>query len=255
MSDFIASLGARAGTGRYRRAIRLRADSAPVTRDRHVTAEMEDDVHHLGLAMTCRDGQIVTARGFAVRTPYAVCFDAPAQIAALEGQAVERVRRLPALEKVQQCLHLMDLAVLAARHVGQAGLERLYRIEVDHDVAPPRARLWRDGDEMLAWDIVGGRIGGSAFDGIAFTDLNAHLAALDADQAEAALLLRRASLISFVRRVDLDTISDSRAINPDSPPNCYAKQFDRRDRAVRNKGTTRDFWSEGRWPLETVAAP
>jgi hypothetical protein len=132
------------------------------------------------------------------------------------------------------------------------GFERLYQVEVDHGTeGPPPARLLRDGLEILAWRIRNGVIEGSRFDGLPLAELPRQVADLSADDREAALILRRASAISFVRRLDLDGYDHANDLRRlEAAPTCYAQQLRRRDEARRNKGSARDFWASGTWPLE-----
>jgi hypothetical protein len=215
---------------------------------------MEDDVHHFRVVLRHAEGKVTEVQGTAWRTPWTACPGAVAQLQALEGAPLETLRKLPAPVRYEQCLHLLDLALLAADHAHRSDFARDYRIEVDHDSAPPIARLWRDDVEILQWGIDGGRIRGSRFDGVAMSDLTHHVSTLPTEDAEAALLLRRASLISFVRRLDLDAVPDSNTVAAATPANCYAKQPGRRDHALRNYGSSRDFSGSGTWPLENGAA-
>jgi Protein of unknown function (DUF2889) len=135
---------------------------------------MEDDVHHFGVGLRHDGGVITDVQGSAWRTPWVVCPGAVAQLRSLQGAALADLREIPRAERAEQCLHLLDLALLAADHVHEAGLQCLYRIEVDHDVSPPAARMWRDGRELLQWGIDAGVIRGSRFDGIAMAELTRH---------------------------------------------------------------------------------
>lgn len=233
--------------GRYRRALTVQADEGVVR------ADMEDDVHHFRLRLRHDGTTALDLAGEAIRTPYTVCPGALAMVGALAGRALAAIVALPAEDRFQQCMHLHDLAALAARRAGHASFRRLFRIEVDHDRPRPLATLSRDGRETLRWTIDGDRIVGGRYDGVTLAGLARSLSADDPDAAEEALLLRRASLISFVRRFDLDAFPDAAAINPASPANCFAKQPDRRDEARRNVGTTRDFFAANCWPLGASA--
>jgi len=107
----------------------------------------------------------------------------------------------------------------------------------------------------LAWRIEGdrnnGRIVGSAFDGLALSELPRRLAGLSRDEVEAVMILRRASHISGVRRLDLDAFASSNALGATPDGSCYAKQTERRGQAQRIVGASRDFWAAGDWPLRT----
>jgi hypothetical protein len=236
--------------GAYRRAVRLKAD------DGWASAEMEDDVHHFK-AVLRHDGERVTGvESAAPRTPWLTCSGAVGELERLRGLRLAEIRALPFAARAEHCLHLFDLALLAAAHAGERDFRRLYRIEVDHsDPARIAARMTCDGEEVLAWEIDDLRIRGSAFDGLSLAELPGRLADLAPDAREAALVLRRASMISFVRTLDLDAFPDTWTSNPDPRPSCYAKQPRRRAQGTRNYGASRDFWGTDAWPLADQAWP
>jgi hypothetical protein len=227
--------------GAYRRAIRIRA------RPGWVCSEMEDDVHHFRVRLQHADGVVLSADGEAIRAPWAVCPGALAPLRALSGQRLELIRRLDSSHRFEHCLHLFDLVLLATDHACDTAFERLYQIEADHDVAPPRITLWRDGEKRLSWRIDGAIIRESCYDGMKLSEMTARLETVEADAREEALVLRRASLISFVRNIDLDAAEGSKSFA--TVANCYAKQPQRRDLASRVVGSSRDFWANDAWPL------
>ena len=69
-------------------------------------------------------------------------------------------------------------------------------------------------------------------------------------EAEAALVLRRASMIAPVRTIDLDAFEDAEALTPNAAVTCYARQPVRTQDAARNRGSARDFYGDAGWPLE-----
>jgi hypothetical protein len=248
MSDLLNSPTTPRRLGAYRRAIRIA--SAPGV----VTAAMEDDVHHFRVTLQ-HDGTVLqNVTGEALRTPYSTCPGALGPLSTLAGLTLDEIVDMANAARFQQCMHLHDLAAVAARHAGREKLgdenfSREYRVEIDHDAALPLARLWCDGEALLQWSIDRGKVHGSPYDGVALKDLAAHLQGCAPDTVEAALILRRASLISFVRHVDLDA-ADASTLNPASPANCYAKQPERRAMSQRVRGSSHDFFTEQRWPLE-----
>lgn len=228
--------------GRYRRSVHIRADRG------RVSAAMEDDVHHFRISAHVEHGRVVDIQAEAIRTPWTMCPGAVEEVMALKGRDVRDILAMPLDERNRQCLHQFDLLLIALRHHDARNLDRLYRIEADHDRPAPQLTLELNGQELLAWDVDNGVISGSRFDGIALRNLNRALSDCDADMAEAALILRRASLISFVRRIDLDRFPNG--TGSQRAPTCYAYQPPRKDRVGRNFGSTVDFWTEGRWPLQ-----
>ncbi len=238
-----ATPGDRGPIGAYRRAVRIRA------RQGTVETEMEDDVHHFRVRLQHADGVATAIDGEAVRTPWVVCPGALAPLRALTGQRLDAIHTLDAPHRSEHCLHIFDLALLAVAHAGDDDLERSYRIEGDYDRDPPQMTLWCDGQQRLSWAIDGGVIRGSTYDGLKVNELATKLADLPEVEREIAIVLRRASLISGVRRIDLDATPGSLSFA--TIANCYAKQPQRRSQALRVFGSTRDFWGRDEWPLET----
>jgi hypothetical protein len=236
--------------GAYRRAVRLTVEPGVAS------AAMEDDVHHFRVWVRHEAGVIRAVEAEAPRAPWATCPGAMAQLKALEGRSLEAVRRLPGSERSQQCLHLLDLALLAASRAEDAPFTRLYRVEAEFDGVRQAVRLWADGREALAWEVEGGVIFGSRFDGATLARLTDHLKTLSPDDAEAALVLRRGSMISMARTVDLDAVESQLALRDSNGgpvgATCFATQPQRLSEGRRNFGTTRDFSGEGRWPLESA---
>lgn len=229
--------------GSYRRAVRIAADG------NCVRTAMEDDVHHFRLTLH-HDGKVVQkVEAEAIRTPWSICPGALEVLQALVGMTLEQVIALPSQQRAQQCMHLFDLAILAARYAGKSDFTRHYRIEGDYDQSPPIMRLWRDDVEMLSWSLVDGRISGAKYDGVPLNRLGDALTDAPDDEAEAALILRRASLIAAVRMLVLDKYVDADHVNPNAPAVCYARQPERTATAARNFGSSRDFHGLQLWPL------
>ena len=105
------------------------------------------------------------------------------------------------------------------------------------------ATLWRDGVEILAWEIDGNEIAGpSPYGGVPLRGSFLSWASerLDVETAEAAIVLRRATAIAFGRAMDLDTV-DRAAELPYMLGTCHTFSEGLIEVAVRQKGSTRDF--------------
>lgn len=233
--------------GCYRRAIRI------TVQDGLAEAEVEDDPHHIKVSVHHADGVVTLLESHAWRTPWTNCPGATAHLKLLEGKTLAEIASLGSAAKAEHCMHLFDITLLAVAHAEDAGFTRLYRIEIDHDATPPLARIWCDGVLKLEWGMGGSsihrtRIVGSRFDGVAMGELQRHFEGVDRDTIEAALILRRASLVSGVRRIDMDAYKDTDS-SDNRPANCYARQPARAPDAHRRFGMTLDFHGQGRWPL------
>lgn len=224
--------------GGMNRIIRLAA------REGEARAAIEDDFHHFRVVVRHEGGTVTSATSVTFRAPYSLCAAAESRLEALVGQPVTTV--LPALTRDidarQQCTHQFDLACLAIAMAARGPGSRSYHAVVDDSRDEHyRAALRRDGEEVLAWDMDGDTIAGpEPFAGRSihsgFTPFVAQ--ALGGDEAEAALILRRAVFITSGRGVDEWVDSLAHALNTGG---CWVQQAERHQQALRNKGSAKDF--------------
>lgn len=230
------------GEGVYRRRIRLVAE-----RNR-VRADLEDDFHRFGVELVHDGACVVEAHAVAERFPWETCPGAGARIEELVGMALI-ARAVDLAEHTDarlHCTHLYDLAALALAHAAAGRKRRQYDIAVPDRVdSKTRATLHRDGAPVLDWELDGRsirspeRFAGVTLRGRAFLDwIQAHL---DPDEAEAALVLRRAVFIAMGRAADLDSIAAAADVTPLAGPSCHSMQPGVAERALRVKGSTRQF--------------
>lgn len=236
--------------GSYRRRIRLVART-PDT----VEAGIEDDFHHFRITLR-HDGAHVRALAAvqAIRIPWTTCGDAGAQLQMLEGMPLERsclaVGRWTSPH--QQCTHMFDLAGLAAAHAYRRVIEssahsRQYDAEVPYGFDRGERKdvqLWRDGTSILTWTLEGDRVvAPSPFSDVPFTGGFFRWAAtsLPPDDAEGAIVLRRACTIGMGRGMDQDAWSTAADVSAGPTGVCYSQQPERRGVALRVRGNIRDF--------------
>jgi len=228
--------------GAYRRRIRLTAPHPG-----RVVAEMEDDFHHFGVELD-HDGERVTGvRGSAERFPWTTCPSAAGELQALVGAPL--ATRSPAIaEQVparQNCTHMYDLAGLALAQAGTGRPNRQYDVTVPDRVNwTTEATLDRDAEPVLRWRVHGRRIEGpSPFAGqpLEGSFLAWAEATLDPDTVEAAIVLRRALVISMGRVMDLDVFAVATELGSRVAGTCYSFQPERMPVAMRMTGSTRDF--------------
>lgn len=207
--------------------------------DHRVDASIEDFVHHFRVELVHDAERITDIRGEAVRAPWSVCPGATARLRELIGAALDRVPR-PA-DPTEHCTHLLDLAVVAVRFAAAGAPSRRMDLEVvGWDEPELVASARRDDGLSLRWSVrdwtitdpepYRGRPLGGGFGSWATSEL-------DEDEAELALLLRRATLMSPTRGIDLDDLdrlSESRVIRG----SCFASRPERIDLGVRNKGSS-----------------
>jgi hypothetical protein len=230
----------------YRRRIRLvRLD--PTT----VWGGLEDDFHHFEVTLT-HDATTVTGVSMeAYRWPWATCPDAGRNLADLVGMALSP--RCTAVAEVSDphwhCTHQFDLAGLCVAHAARERERREYEVALDPDGDGLRPRLWRDGELVLEWRLTGAAPGRTIVDPqppfdaapwrggfIRWAD-----ATLPLDDAEAAIVLRRACDIGAGRGMDLEAIAVGQELDGIMSGVCYSMQPTVSPVAFRNRGSIRDF--------------
>jgi hypothetical protein len=225
-----------------------------------VRGDLEDDFHRFGLTLH-HDGACVTAvEGDAERFPWTTCPSAVEPLRSVAGAPISR--RLTELgEHVaarSNCTHLFDLAGLAIAHVARAAAgTRRYDANIpDRSGAATSPQLERDGELVLRWQLEGTTITGPPpYDGIALR--SGFLAwaeeTLDNEEAEAAIVLRRACDISFGRAMDLDVYESAADLGEIMLGTCHSFQPGTIEVALRNRGQTRDFSSDADLLLQEPA--
>ncbi|MDE1164406.1 MAG: DUF2889 domain-containing protein [Pseudomonas sp.] len=207
-----------------------------------VRAALEDDFHHFRV-WARHDGRCVIAiGGEALRYPYTLCTQACDQLQQLLGMPLDRVAHSVTrqTDASHQCTHLLDLAGLAIASAARGTAMRRYDIEIPRRVNQrTHATLARDHHVLLAWEVNGTLIEGpSPYAGVNLREGMARwaLGTLSEETAEAALLLRRCTLISMGRAHDLDA-----HVHAENSNRCYSQQAERAEQALRMKGSTLDF--------------
>jgi len=229
------------GVLRRRTAVATRKIAAGESEARAV---VEDDFHHFRVTILSRNGHVEGTSTQSLRTPTMICGQAGQRLTELEGMALDPASAsvLKHTDARLQCTHMIDLAGLAVAALSQGTPFRQYDAEVD-DKSPDRtrrARLRRNGVLVLEWELDGYAVKGPPpYSGLSlgagFTGWTQDM--LPTDDAEAALVLRRAIFISNGRTVDLD--APGRRTGPFG--GCWAWQPERADKALRNVGSTQDF--------------
>jgi hypothetical protein len=207
-----------------------------------VRAVLEDDFHHFRVALEHRGGVVAAVRGETPRHPFSACPGAAPELNRLAGMRLDSIANSVTLytDATQQCTHMFDLAGLAIALAARGDRYRRYDIEVPRHVdGRSHARLWRDGALLLEWEVDGSTIVGPApYAGVDMRKGMARwaLGTLPAEEAEAALVLRRCALISLGRLKDID-----REPHAHLTGRCYAQQPARAPQAIRIVGSTWDF--------------
>lgn len=229
--------------GPYRRRIRLVTAAADA-----VDGELEDDFHHFGVLLRHDGERVVAMEGRAIRWPWTTCPAAVGPLRALEGMPLSR--RCTAIASYSEpranCTHLFDLAGLCVTHAARGSeASRVYDAEIPRPVdGRARVRLWRDGNVVLDWQLVDGRV----VDAPPYSDvpwgggfMRWADATLDPDTSEAAIVLRRACTIGSGRGMDLDRIERASELGKIMAGVCFTMQPEQIRVALRNKDSMRDF--------------
>lgn len=210
--------------------------------DVRVRAALEDDFHHFRVEVVCTDGRVTNVDANGLRTPYSLCSQAAAKLDQLVGMPVTPVAHevTRVTDANEQCTHMFELAGLAIAAAARSAMRRQYDISVPRPLAGrTQPRLSRDGVPWLEWDVQGTVIQGPApYEGIDIYRGMARwaLGTLSADDAEAALVLRRCTGISKGRGIKLD---DQVHAMPNA--HCFSQQPVRATLALRMVGSTWDF--------------
>lgn len=205
-------------------------------------AVVEDDFHHFRVEVCARDGRVTQTFSEAVRSPNTLCPGAGSRLAELIGMPLNESSAavMQFTDARQQCTHQIDLAGLAVAALARRRQHRLYEATIpDRIERCTTATLRRDGEVALNWELTGTTITapvpyaghgiGSGFAG--FTR------SLPLEEAEAALVLRRAVFVSQGRSIDLDKLPD----NFGPVGGCWAWQPERMGALKRLPDSRRDF--------------
>jgi hypothetical protein len=205
---------------------------------------VEDDFHHFRVTVRQRGGVVTDVVSQSLRNPTVLCPSAGERLSEilgmpLDGASVAVHKRVDAR---LQCTHMIDLAGLAVAALALGRRRRVYEATVpDREDGRTRASLRRDGRVVLEWELDHATI--KAPPRYAGIDIGAGFTQwasdrLDAEAAEAALVLRRAVFISRGRGIDLDAPARRRT-GPIG--GCWVWQPERAAGATRNIGSALDF--------------
>jgi len=204
-----------------------------------VTAEVEDDIHHMKVRIE-HDGERATrVDAEQPRAPWTTCPGAIRKLSdTFAGLVLGQFETESRAVKKQNCTHLYDLAVLAAAHAFDSET-LLYDIYVCDPVDGIRkAEIWSKGKQLLAWSLADMElVDPTELGGKKLFELNEWINSLTGkDEQEIARILRWASLIANGRIIPFEEQSDALKM----PPNCYTFQPEMAAEAKR-VGRIRDF--------------
>jgi hypothetical protein len=202
---------------------------------------VEDDFHHFRVLLEAREGRVTAVRTNALRFPNSLCEAAGHQLRELVGMELDPACAavFGQTDQFQQCTHQLDLAGLGVAAMALRRPQRTYEATVpDRLDGRTVATLHADGQLMLRWNVLNMTIEGPApYEGrslgAGFTQFTR---SLSREEAEAALVLRRALFVSQGRGIDLGTLGDRGPVG-----GCWAWQPQRIEQLHRLPGNRRDF--------------
>ena len=206
----------------YRRRVRLAA------RANAACGALEDDVHHVRVAIRHDGTRVTEATGEAVRLPWSTCPGSEAGIASLVGTELASATRglRDAYDRTIHCTHMFDLAQLVVAHAARgAEEERDYLATVVPTAdGTEHAEIALAGVTQLVWELAPGelpRVG-------------------DDDTAEAAFILRRAAYLAPISSMHFDGYD---TVGPTGLPvgSCWTAQPERIAIAFRHRGSQRHY--------------
>ena len=210
-------------------------------RGQEARSVVEDDFHHFRVIVRAHDGHVTGISSEALRNPNSLCPAAGNRLSELIGMKLNAASSavMEITDPSQQCTHQFDLAGLAVAALSARRVHRVYEAAIPDRVdGQTIATLRRDGAEVLRWDVSGMTIVGPApyVDRSLGSGFGRFVRSLALEEAEAALVLRRALFISQGRGVDFSKLGRSGPVG-----GCWAWQPERMGELERLPASRRDF--------------
>jgi len=228
------------GNGTFRRRVSI---ATRIQRGGRIDARcaVEDDFHHFRVLLEAREGVVTAIRTDARRSPNSLCEAAGHRLQELVGMAIDPACAavFNQTDQFQQCTHQLDLAGLGVAAMAVKRPQRTYEITVpDRRDGHTIARLDVDGQTTLCWRILGMTIEGpSPYEGRSLgAGFTKFTRLLSRDEAEGALVLRRALFVSQGRGIDLEALGNRGPVG-----GCWAWQPERIPDLRRLPENRRDF--------------
>src|SRR4051794_7003497 len=229
----------------YRRRIRVQRLEPGV-----VVSELEDDFHHFVVELRHDGENVLACENTSYRWPWTTCPDAAVPLRQLVGMPLSRRFTAPGrwTDPKQNCTHQFDAACHAITHAAWDRDERVYDVEIPMrapETGATHVREWVDGELRLEWQLDWSGIVDPRppFDTAPWRGgfMRWADATLPEDDAECAIVLRRACDIGMGRGMDLDAVPVADQLPGTMAAVCHTMQPGVVHVALRNAGTIRDF--------------
>lgn len=244
------------GAGIFRRRLRWRAMAG------WVEVELEDSNHGFRLRLH-HDGRRITGVDVdPVRYPFTTCPEASLAVKRIVGASlVDAAKLRESLPGGENCTHMADMALIAAAHAVDVGMERLYDIAVnDERDGVTTARLECDGELLYEWRVRANAIESPAE--LAGRPLMRGFYAWAAQvfgggtALEAAQALQRGFFVAQARRYSYVPVERYPAITDGMPTgSCYSYNTGAVEHALRIRGSVRDYSESSECLLHFVTNP
>lgn len=223
--------------GIFRRQIELR-----IWDGQTVVGWLEDEFHHFGVTLVHDGVSVRDLRIAAPRPPWTTCAGAVEPLRQLVGRPlVARSSDVAAFVDVRmQCTHLFDLASLLVAHAHggrediryHGTVRRLDALEAGAPADAQRATLYRNGEEVLWWNLEDERITAPApYAGRTIHyGFRAWTEQRSIEEAEHALVLRRIAFASNGRRITIERLANAAELH--QGPVCHTFQPGRSEVAL-----------------------
>jgi hypothetical protein len=226
--------------GTFRRLVRI-ATHMMAHGNVQARCAIEDDFHHFRVTVEARNGKVTAVRTDARRSPNSLCGAAGHQLEELVDMALDPNSSavLKQTDQFQQCTHQLDLAGLGVAALALDRRSRTYEAIVpDRQGGRTSARLLVDGEPVLDWQVKDMMIEApSTYQGQSLgSGFTQFTSSLNRDEAEAALVLRRALFVSQGRGVDTGALGDRGPVG-----GCWAWQPQRASQLRRIPENRHDF--------------
>ena len=234
-------------TGAFRRRIRTVVETPDV-----VAGGLEDDFHYFQVRVHHDGERVLDVDAQSRRWPWSTCPSAAEPLRSLAGMPLSL--RCMAVgdwsDPRLNCTHMFDLAGLAVAHAargGPPGTVRQYDVEIPAGAQAgglTDVSVVRDGALRLRWPLDGRAcVAPPPYSTVPWRGgflrwADEHLAP---DDAEAAIVLRRACDIGMGRGMDLDAIPRALDALGAQGAVCHTMQPGFVEVALRNRGTIRDW--------------
>ena len=209
---------------------------------------LEDDVHSFRLRVDHADGAITAVAAEALRHPWTAC---PGAVGALRDEFVgQRLDDIARRDPRPHCTHLFDLIGLCAAHTRDTAPLRFDMTVADRSDGRTTASLSEDGAERMCWLLDGLDIAGTGpMAGRSLRDLSKWKLELGPRDAERAMLLRRAVMVSGHRQFVPPPLERAADQGPKRMGVCYNYQLPQAENSTRVPNWQHDFSQSDHGPL------